>query len=114
MLKKQLLWKTGSFGSVKPFWHSGEDDSYKNHLFVYKLEDETFQPVWCSSDLDRPIISFEIDDIDNDGLNELVVKEGAYREISKGRYALDTRVPFQVSVWKWEEWGFRFQETLSL
>lgn len=72
------LWKKGSFGKIRPFWHTGDNDSYKNHLFVYKLEEDIFKPVWCSSDLDRPILSIDILDINDDGLYELVVNEGQY------------------------------------
>jgi hypothetical protein len=74
------LWKTGSFGEVHPFWHKNSDDSYKNHLFVYKLQDHSFRQVWCSSDLDHPILSFEIRDINHDGQNELVTEEGQYKK----------------------------------
>lgn len=101
------LWKTGSFGEIRPFWMTEEDNSYKNHLFVYRLEENTFRPVWCSSDLDCPIVSYEIRDTGGDGRNELIVQEGEYRKISGNRYALDTSAPVRTTVWNWEEWGFR-------
>ncbi|MFZ5898890.1 MAG: hypothetical protein ACOYU7_06975, partial [Bacillota bacterium] len=62
------LWKKGSFGPVRPFWEDREDRSYKNHLFVYRLTGDALRPVWCSSDLDRPIVSFVIRDADSNGL----------------------------------------------
>ncbi len=71
------LWKTGNFGTVRPFWDTGADASYKNHLFVFKMQNNTFKPVWCSSNLDRPIVSFAIRDVNGDGLEELVVEEGS-------------------------------------
>jgi hypothetical protein len=101
------LWKTGSFGGIRPFWMTGEDTIYKNHLFVYRLEEDTFQSVWCSSDLDCPIVSYEIRDTDGDGGNELIVQEGKYRKVSEDRYALDSAAPVRTTVWQWEEWGFR-------
>jgi poly-gamma-glutamate synthesis protein (capsule biosynthesis protein) len=100
------LWKTGSFGSIKPFWQTAEDTSYKNHLFVYRLQNKAMKQVWCSSDLDRPIVSFTIRDVDGDGPS-LVVEEGKYRNISGERYALDTKAPVRTTVWRWDEWGFR-------
>lgn len=100
------LWKKGSFGEIRPFWHTGEDDSYKNHLFVYKLEGDTCKPVWCSSDLDRPILSLAIRDVNGDGLNELAVEEGQYRKAAGGRYAADPDAPALTTVWQWDEWGF--------
>jgi len=103
------LWKKGSFGIHKPFWHEEEDDSYKNHLFVYKYENKAFKPLWCSSELAKPIVSFEILDIDGDGLNGIKVIEGSYIESSEGIYAIDNgnRVPPKSSLWQWDEWGFR-------
>lgn len=101
------LWKKGSFGAIRPFWMTGEDNSYKNHLFLLKFANKTFQAVWCSSDLDCPIASFDVGDADGDGLFELVVQEGRYRETNGDRYALDPDIPVRTTVWRWEEWGFR-------
>lgn len=101
------LWKTGSFGTVKPFWETAEDVGYKNHLFVYRLKDKVMKQVWCSSALDYPIVSFTIQDIDNDNLFELVVEEGQYRKITGERYTLDTFARVRTTVWRWDEWGFR-------
>lgn len=100
------LWKKGSFGPVKPFWIDGEDQSYKNHLFVYRLHGNTMQPVWCSSDLDRPIVSFTVRDINGDGMNELVVQEGHYRRTASGIYTVDKNKPTGTAFLKWNEWGF--------
>ena len=104
------LWKTGSFGALKPFWHTGEDTSYKNHLFVYQLREDTVHPAWCSSDLARPIVSFAIRDADGDGLNELVTEEGAYRQVAGERYELDTGKATKTMVWQWRDWGFYEEE----
>ena len=101
------LWKTGNFGPIKPFWHPSEDVSYKNHLFVYQLKDKGMKQVWCSSDLDRPIVSFTIQDIDKDNLLELVVEEGQYRKLADDRYTLDKSSQVRTTVWRWNEWGFR-------
>ncbi|HML37178.1 MAG TPA: hypothetical protein PKA19_07150 [Bacillota bacterium] len=95
-----------SFGEVRPFWHTDADDSYKNHLFVYRLQEDEYKPVWCSSDLDRPILSFAIRDSNGDGLNELVVEEGRYRRVAGERYAPDPKGPVRTTVWQWKEWGF--------
>ncbi len=105
------LWKEGRFGEIRPFWHTGEDVSYKNHLFVYKLQENTFRSVWCSSDLDHPILSFTIQDINGDGLNELVTEEGEYKKIAGERYAPDPNGLVRTTVWKWDEWGFRLYDS---
>lgn len=107
------LWKKGSFGEIRPFWHTGEDADYKNHLFVYRLQENTFKPVWCSSELDRPILSFAIRDSNGDGLNELVVEEGQYKKVSGALYAPDPDGLVRTTVWQWEEWGFRLSESPS-
>lgn len=105
------LWKKGSFGSVKPFWLTGEDGDYKNHLFVYRLKNKAMQQVWCSSDLDRPIVSLTIRDCLGDGWNELVVKEGQYGKIDGEHYTLDRNAPVRTTVWRWDEWGFSLLTT---
>lgn len=101
------LWKTGSFGRNHPFWHTGSDESYKNHLFLYKLREDTFKQAWCSSDLDHPILSFEIRDINDDGENELVTLEGEYIQIAGERFAADPEGSKQTTKWKWGGWGFQ-------
>ncbi|WP_312647305.1 hypothetical protein [Aminipila sp.] len=106
------LWKKGSFGDVQPFWHKGQNNDYKNHLFVYKLEGETLKSVWCSSNLDKPILSFTIQDVDGDRENELVVEEGLYKKIGKEKYTLNHDGPVQTTVWKWDKWGFYLADSL--
>lgn len=91
-----LVWKAGSFGPSKPFWMTGEDKSIKNHLFIFKLVNGFFKPVWQSSNLDRPNYEAALEDLDGDGKNELVVTEGSYADPGER----------QVSIWKWNGWGF--------
>ncbi|MEA4986924.1 MAG: hypothetical protein VB095_02615 [Anaerovorax sp.] len=106
------LWKKGSFGEMKPFWHTGKDNDYKNHLFVYQLKENTFRHVWCSSNLDHPILSFDIKDNNGDGLNELVVEEGEYKKTLGENYVTDPNGTKRTVIWQWEEWGFRLQKIL--
>jgi poly-gamma-glutamate synthesis protein (capsule biosynthesis protein) len=93
------LWKAGNFGSSKPFWVEENDMSVKNHFFVYNFIDDKMEQVWGSSNLSNPNCEFQIEDIDNDGKNDLIVIEGDYSENQKcsGNY---------VAVWKWNGWGF--------
>lgn len=90
-----MLSRVGSFGPSKPFWITGEDKSIKNHLF-FKLVNGSFKPVWQSSNLDRPNYDAALEDLDGDGKNELVVTEGSYTDPWER----------QVSIWKWNGWGF--------
>lgn len=94
-----LVWKPGDYGSSKPFWVRKNDDSIKNHLFLYQLDGETVNSVWQSSNLNKPNCSAEIKDIDNDGKNELVVLEGEYTKKYKCK-------PKYQAIWRWSEWGF--------
>ena len=93
------LWKSGSFGTSKPFWVKENDMSVKNHFFVLDFSGGTIKQVWGSSNLAEPNCEFKIVDVDNDGENDLVVVEGNYSQKPKctGNY---------VAVWKWNDWGF--------
>jgi len=93
------LWKTGDFGSSKPFWVKENDMSVKNHFFVFDFIGDTMKQIWGSSNLGEPNCEFQIADIDNDGKNDLIVIEGDYSQKPKcnGNY---------IAVWKWNDWGF--------
>jgi len=93
------LWKSGSFGTSKPFWIKENDMSVKNHFFVLGFSGGSIKQVWGSSNLAEPNCEFKIADVDNDGKNDLVVVEGDYLQKPKcaGNY---------VAVWKWNDWGF--------
>lgn len=93
------LWKSGDFGSSKPFWIRENDMSVKNHFFVYDLVNGKIKPIWGSSNLTVPNCEFKIADVNNDGENELITLEGDYIDklLCKGKY---------VAVWKWNGWGF--------
>jgi poly-gamma-glutamate synthesis protein (capsule biosynthesis protein) len=93
------LWKTGNFGTSKPFWVEENDMSIKNHFFIFDLINGTMKMVWGSSNLEAPNCQFKIADVDNDGKNDLVVIEGNYSPelICKGNY---------LAVWQWNGWGF--------
>ncbi|MBM4177554.1 CapA family protein, partial [Candidatus Gribaldobacteria bacterium] len=93
------LWKSGSFGTSKPFWVKENDMSVKNHFFVLDFSGGAIKQVWGSSNLAEPNCEFKIADVDNNGENDLVVVEGDYSQKPKctGNY---------VAVWKWNGWGF--------
>ena len=93
------LWKSGSFGTSKPFWIKENDMSVRNHFFVLDFVNGKVKQIWGSSNLTEPNCDFQVSDIDNDGKNDLVVIEGDYSQKPKcnGNY---------VAVWKWNDWGF--------
>lgn len=94
-----FVWKSGDYGSSKPFWVKENDMSIKNHFFVFDFVNGTMKPIWQSSNLDTPNCEFKVTDVDSDGKNDLVVIEGDYSQkpICTGNY---------VAVWKWNDWGF--------
>lgn len=104
------LWKKGSFDKIKPFWYTGKDDEYKQHLFIYEVETEGLRPSWCSSSLDRPIVDFEIIDYDGDGLNELVSSEGQYKRAAFGKHTIDGKAPIETVIMQWTGWGLLSKE----
>ena len=69
-----------------------EDDiAVKNHLFIFKLEGDTFKLVWQSSNLDRPNYRAGLIDLNSDGENKLLVVEGSY-------FDPEAR---EITLWKW-------------
>jgi hypothetical protein len=93
------VWKAGNYGSSKPFWVKQNDQSAKNHFFVFIFRNNSLEPIWQSSNLKSPNCEFEIADRDHDGKNELIVIEGSYEDwpACKGRHS---------ALWKWNGWGF--------
>ncbi|MGE5422201.1 MAG: hypothetical protein ACM3QW_02970 [Ignavibacteriales bacterium] len=99
-----VLWKEGSFGRYRPFWHTGEDRVWSNHLFVYDLVKQKMKPLWCSSAVERPIAEISVDDVDGNGQNELIVREQT--SWSEQCQELLGHHNQKVSVWQWQTFGF--------
>jgi hypothetical protein len=103
-----VVWKVGSFGGDKPFWVTEDDQELSNHLFVLNLIRGKMKPVWFSSTLDRPIQALEVKDINQDGKNELVVKEERNWLAGIRDRKAPTAEPAAESItwWQWKSWGF--------
>ncbi len=93
------VWKSGDYGTSRPFWVTEEDLDVRNHFFVYRLDDDGLMPVWQSSNLAAPNCAIAAADADGDGLQELIVAEGSYDERP------DCRAQ-HLAVWSWGGWGF--------
>ena len=93
------VWKAGDFGPSHPFWIKENDQSVKNHFFIFDFRGGRLKPVWQSSNLEAPNCRFEIADADHDGKNELLALEGDYADwpACAGKYQ---------ALWRWNGWGF--------
>ncbi len=75
---------------------------------MFKLNGEQIKAIWMSSALHRPIYSLQLTDLDQDGKKELRTQEGSYSLLSSLIHAYDD----SPSLWQWQGWGFRKQETV--
>lgn len=98
------VWKSGDYGPSKPFWVKTNDESVKNHFFIFDLKNGALSPVWQSSNLTVPNCAFRIAPIGDNKTgenkkNELVVLEGSYADWPYCQ-------PKNIAVWSWNGWGF--------
>lgn len=92
------VWKSGNYGKDKPSWVKENDPAIRNHLFLFDLKGGKVQPIWQSSNLDRPNCTLGFTDLGN-GKQSLVVLEGDYTESG-------VCTPKYLAVWHWQTWGF--------
>ena len=92
------VWKSGNYGKDMPSWVTTNDPAIRNHLFLFDLKGGKVQPIWQSSNLDRPNCALDFADLGN-GKQSLVVLEGDYTEPS-------VCTPQYLAVWHWQTWGF--------
>lgn len=76
---------------------------YSAHIILTQ-PDPTYgyRELWAGSALAIPIVNTTTGDVDGDGLDELIVLEGTYKELRGG-------VARQIAVWKWNSFGFTLQ-----
>ena len=93
------LWKSYSF--YKGF-DENDDPAVKNHLFLYTIRDGYAKSLWGSSNLPRPIYSFEI----SEG-TPTPVSTGAILKTVEGKYTEDlSRKEQREITYTWQGWGF--------
>ncbi len=93
------LWKSYSF--YKDF-DENDDPSVKNHLFLYTIRGGYAKALWASSNLPRPIYSFEI----SEG-TPTPVYTGAVLRTFEGEYTKDyTKSNEREFTYTWQGWGF--------
>jgi hypothetical protein len=95
-----VVWKKGSYGTSRPFWVEGGDDAYSDHLYIYKIEESLFKPLWHSSALERPICRISLDKNNSDSGSKYLIWEGEYKN---GGYSCNNT---KKTYWQWNGWGF--------
>ena len=81
-----LVWKQGSYGPYRPFWESGADDAWSQHVFVYGMRAGKIAPIWMSSALGS---YFAREWMEPDGTLVLEAPDGS------------------LTSWRWGSWGFK-------
>ena len=93
------LWKSYSFYEGRD---KNDDPSVKNHLFLYTIRGGYGKSLWASSNLPRPICSFEI----SEGI-PTPVSTGAVLRTVEGEYTEDYATSRQREfTYTWQGWGF--------
>ena len=91
-----IVWKQGSFGEHRPFWHKGKDNKWTQHIFIYEWDSERkdrLDPKWMSSGLGIRVHKFEVDEknrvhfIDDEG---------------------------EETIWQWLGWGLTLVEVIPV
>ncbi|MDR2749537.1 MAG: hypothetical protein LBC41_02650 [Clostridiales bacterium] len=99
-----ILWKSFSFGAKHPARMTNDDASVRCHVFVYSVKDNRVKSIWASSNLPRPIYSFELN-MDGEVTPtlsgaRLIAQEGLY-------YTEDFSKTETVEyTYAWSGWGF--------
>jgi len=89
----------GTYGRLKPFWITEDDQSLHQHLYIFDIVDGAFHPVWMTSRIYTPTCSFLLQR-NVDGSSDLVTWDGD-DTAKNGVCASPKR-----SVWHWNGWGF--------
>jgi poly-gamma-glutamate synthesis protein (capsule biosynthesis protein) len=98
-----VVWKSYSFGAEHPARMTNEDAAVRCHLFVYSVKDNRAKPLWCSSNLPRPIYAFELN---ADG-GQTPALSGARLVTWEGTYTEDySKTASSEYVYEWSGWGF--------
>lgn len=89
-----LCWKTGRFGTHRPFWVEKDERKWSQHIFIYEFEQEKVRPKWMSSYIGQDVMELA----------------------SNGKSAPFTRLWLtdpegNTSSFKWDVWGFTREDT---
>ncbi|MDR0531514.1 MAG: hypothetical protein LBG83_05555 [Oscillospiraceae bacterium] len=97
------VWKSYSFGARHPARMEHDSAAVRCHLFLYTRKGGAMKALWCSSNLPRPLYSFEL----RFNGKKTPVATGAVLYAQEGRYTEDfAPTPAREHVYSWEGWGF--------
>jgi hypothetical protein len=86
------LWKRGLDGLEEPSLEKEGEE--RSRPFIIGYRGGIYRTLWGGSAVSRPIHEVELGDLDDDGLEDLVVLEG------------DDPEERTVAFWRWHGWGF--------
>lgn len=97
------LWKSYRFGDKNPSRMENDDETVRNHLFLYTVINGHMKSLWGSSDLPRPVYRFELDSSGE----VTVISSGILLLTEEGEYRDDFVLTETTShTYAWEGWGF--------
>jgi hypothetical protein len=77
-----------------------------SHIILITWKQDHWGELWAGSALARPVRDFMAADINQDGKQELIVREGTYQDS-------DPSVASSLAVWKWSGFGFELISRLD-
>ena len=130
-----LCWKTGRFGTSRPFWVKEDEESWSQHIFVYSCQGDKIKPKWMSSYIGADIAEMSVREravqpLSGSGNQSVstggVQSAGGVRGQSPDITAADpaagngrtgrqplllTDTDGKMSSWVWDSWGFTKEDT---
>lgn len=73
----------------------------RQHLAVYEFGDSTLIPVWFSPAFNQELVDFRLTDIDDDGLDDLLILEKTEHDA------------YRIVVYQWLGYGFSYFKTIA-
>ena len=84
-----VLWKKGIYGKHRPFWVESDEDTYSQHIFLYRFDqDGKIVSMWCASD------------------TGILVKRIKVFE-KNSRIIMCEDISGEVTMWNWDSWGLK-------
>ena len=90
-----MVWKQGSFGEHKPFWHKGKDNKWTQHIFIFEWDserDDRLDPKWMSSGLGIKVHNVYIDEKNR---VHFIAEDG------------------EETIWQWLGWGLTLVQVIN-